>query len=96
MFHLQTPEHAGSREHARNLLSGLPQDLSGQVVVLDCGPLLVATPSFFDEIVKLVLEAGRAACLEVVRPSRRARELIERAGTNRQVSDRVKIAVATV
>jgi hypothetical protein len=52
----------------------------------------VATPSFFDEVVKLVLEVGDAACLEVINASQRARELLERSAANRGVSGRLKIA----
>jgi hypothetical protein len=91
MLQLKTPEHAGSRQHANALLSGMSRSLAGQVVTLDCGRLLVATPSFFDEIVKQVLVVGGAARLDVLKPSQRARELVERAATNRGVSDRLSI-----
>lgn len=91
MLRLQAPEHSGSRQQARELVSNLSPDVSGQSVRLDCGQLLVPTPSFLDEIVKQVLEVGKASCLEIVDASQRARDLITRSAENRGVSTRLKI-----
>lgn len=95
MPHVQTPQHAGSREQARELVGALPQPLTGQWMTVDFGPLLVPTPSYCDEIVKLVLETGGAERLEVLNTSLRARQLVERSAQNRGVSSRLRIG-ATV
>jgi len=52
MLQAQTPNHAGSREQARELIGALSQPLAGERVAVDFGPLLVPTPSYCDEIVK--------------------------------------------
>ncbi len=94
MLHAQTPQHAGSREQARELIGGLRQPLAGERVAVDFAPLLVPTPSYCDEIVKLVLEAGDAERLDVLNAQPRARQLIERSAQNRGVTGRLRIAAA--
>ncbi len=56
MARIQTPGHAGSRDQARELVRELPDDLTGERVLVDCSKLVIGTPSFFDEIVKQVLD----------------------------------------
>lgn len=94
MLQARTPQHAGSREQARELIAGLPQPLTGKLVAIDFGPLLVPTPSYCDEIVKLVLQTGGAERMEVLNASLRARQLIERSAQNRGVTGRLRIAAA--
>ncbi len=94
MLQAKTPQHAGSRQQARELIAGLPQPLAGKRVAVDFGPLLVPTPSYCDEIVKLALETGGAKRLEVLNASPRARQLIERSAQNRGVSGRLRLAAA--
>jgi len=94
MLQARTPEHAGSREQARELIGGLSQPLVGERVAVDFGPLLVPTPSYCDEIVKLVLQSGGAERLEVLNASPRARQLVERSAQNRGVAGRLRIAAA--
>lgn len=65
MLRIATPDHAGSREQARNLIQPVPGDLSGRTVGLDCSKMIVGTPSFLDEVVKPVLELRGAEALEV-------------------------------
>ncbi len=93
MLRLQTPDHAGSRDQAIELVGSLESDLSGQTVLVDCSRLLVGTPSFLDEIVKQVLEMRNAEALEVSGAPPRARDLLERSAVNRGVSDRVQVVV---
>lgn len=68
---LEMPTLAGSRIRAQQLLNQLPQDLSGQVVELQCGLLIAAVVSFADEIVRTVLVDRHAERLEVTRVSDR-------------------------
>lgn len=91
---LEPTNHSGSREHARELVAGLPDDLAGVSVVLDCTGLAVGTPSFLDEIVKEVLVTRGAAGLEVMKGSTRVARLAERAAANRGVADRLIVARA--
>lgn len=91
MHRIALPDHAGSRDQAQELTSGLPKDLGGETIVLDCGSVVVGTPSFLDEIVKQVLVLRNASKLEVLDGPPRSRELLERAAQNRQVSSRLKL-----
>lgn len=93
MLSIETPEHAGSRDQARELVRTLPDDLAGRRVVLNCSSLVVGTPSFLDEVVKQVLGQRGADALEVSDAPERARELLERAAANRGVVDRLRVAV---
>jgi len=94
MLTIKTPDHAGSRDQVRDLVSTLADDLSGQSVLVDCSGLLVGTPSFMDEIVKQILQQRHAETLEISGGPPRARELLERSAENRGVRNRVRAAVA--
>lgn len=92
---LEPPRHAGSRDHARSLLAGLPSRMTGTSVVLDCRELIVGTPSFLDEVVKELLVVREADQLEIVGGTARVATLTERAATNRGVAERVTIVTAS-
>ncbi|MDP2711005.1 MAG: DUF4325 domain-containing protein [Solirubrobacteraceae bacterium] len=89
---IKTPEHAGSRDQAKQLTSELREDLSGQTVSVDFTGILVSTPSFVDEIVKQILNLRHASRLEVIGASDRAHHLLIRAANNRGVRDRLDVA----
>lgn len=95
MTRLDAPNHAGSREQAILLVSTLGDDLTGESILLDCSDVVVATPSFLDELVKQVLEMRDAGRLDVLEPPERAWQLLERAATNRGVRERISVAVAS-
>lgn len=88
---LEPSQHAGSRDHARELVATLPAQLAGTSVVLDCTGLAVGTPSFLDEIVKEVLVVRQADRLEVVGGSPRIATLSQKAAANRGVADRLTV-----
>jgi len=92
MLQIQVPDHAGSRDQAQELVRGLDAGLTDTSVVIDCSNLLVGTPSFLDEVVKRVLEVRSAARLEVTNAPDRVRRLLERAGENRGVGERLRVA----
>lgn len=85
--------HSGSREQAQRLVEHLGHDLSAVSLVLECGELEVTTPSFLDELVKETLVVRKARLLEVESASVRARTLIQRAADNREVGDRLNVAL---
>lgn len=91
MNHVEVPDHAGSRPQAQRLVEDLPADLSRKTIILDCSRVLVATPSFLDEIVKQVLLVRGADALEVRSAPSRASDLLERAAQNRGVADRLRL-----
>jgi len=93
VLRIETPEHAGARDQARDLVDPLGSDLSGSDVVLDCAGLLVGTPSFLDEIVKQVLAERVASSLRVQGASERVQLLLERSAQNRGFRDRLVFAV---
>lgn len=87
------PRHSGSREQAQRLVENLDRDLSGVSLVLDCEGLEVTTPSFLDELVKETLVVRKARLLEIEDASARTGTLIQRAADNRQVADRLNVAL---
>lgn len=91
MIRVEPPEHAGSREQARELLGALDRDLSAADVLVDCSSVIVGTPSFLDELVKQLLVIRNARIIDLVGAPDRVRELVERAATNREVVDRIRI-----
>lgn len=92
---LEPSQHSGSRDHARDLVAGLPSGMSGMSVILDCSDLVVGTPSFVDEIVKEVLLLRQADGLELTGSSARIATLAQRAAANRGVADRLSVATRT-
>ena len=93
MLQVNTPDHAGSRDQAQELVRPLADDLTGQSVIVDCSNLVVGTPSFMDEIVKQILEQRHAETLQLNGGTPRARELLERSAENRGVRDRLRVAI---
>jgi hypothetical protein len=93
VFRIETPQHAGARDQARDLAQSLATDLSEDEVVLDCGSLLVGTPSFLDEILKQILVERAATSLAVEGASTRVQELLGRSAANRGVGDRLVFPV---
>jgi hypothetical protein len=92
MIDLPKPSaHSGSRPQALDLLRDLPSDLSPSNVAIDCEGLTVSTPSFWDEIVKEVLESRHARSLSVVGASQRVGQLAMGAARNRGVVDRLTV-----
>ena len=91
MSTLIAPKLVSSRDQARELTAGLPDDLSGTVVLVDCSALQASTPSFVDELVKAVLVDRRGSQLVVKGAPQRTLALARRAAQNRGVSDRLEI-----
>jgi hypothetical protein len=91
MITLTPSGHSGSREQAQELAAPLGNDLSDQTVTVDCGPLLVSSPSFFDELIKQVLIQRRARTLVIENAAHRLRNHAERSASNRGVADRLMI-----
>jgi hypothetical protein len=87
---LKTPQNVGTRDLVREwLVRDAPAELAGRIVEVDCSPLRAPTPSFLDEMLKiLVIERG-AARVELRRASDRARALAARSAQNRRISGRI-------
>jgi hypothetical protein len=88
---LTVPKLVSSRDQARELTESLPADLAGAVVVVDCAALQASTPSFVDELVKVVLVERNAKLLRLVSAREPIAELARRAAAVRQVADRLRI-----
>lgn len=69
-------------------------DLSGQSVLFDCSSIVMATPSFLDELVKQILVVRGAEMLEVESAPERTIQLLTRAARNRSVSENLREALA--
>jgi len=88
---LTAPKLVSSRDQARELTEDLPADLTGAVLVVDCAALQASTPSFVDELVKVVLVERNAKLLRLVNARAGTAELARRAATVRQVADRLQV-----
>lgn len=86
------PERSGSRELARDLLRPLPEDMSQGRVELDFEGVFLATPSFVDELIKVLLVERAALNLSIRNCTERAAQHVRRSSMNRQVSSRVSFA----
>ena len=87
MSTLIAPKLVSSRHQARELTG----DLSDTAVMVDCSALQASTPSFVDELVKVVLVDRRGDRLIVKGAPERTVELARRAAQNRGVLDRLEI-----
>lgn len=62
---VEMPQLSGGRKRAQALIEPLGGQLRGGIVVLDCRQLVAGTPSFADELIRLVLIDGGANLLKV-------------------------------
>ena len=89
---LTTPANIGTRDLVRAWLSSaLPLELEATVVEVDCAPLLAPTPSFVDELLRILVVERDAVLVRFVHASDRARELVQQVAQNRQIPDRIEI-----
>lgn len=88
---LESPMLTGLRSQARELVDAaeIPADLSESDVVLDGHRTLAATPSFADEIVKILLVERHARSLTVRVAGREFTQWLENAANVHQVKDRL-------
>jgi len=89
---LIAPASVGTRDLVRKWLEQeLDKSLEGDHLSIDCVDLRSATPSFVDEILKVVLVERHAARLSFVNAPERAELHVERSAANRSVVDRVEV-----
>ncbi len=94
---LVSPADIGTRDLVRAWLdSALPRALETTVVEVDCGKLRSATPSFLDELLKIIVVERHAVRVRLKDVSERAAQLAQRSATNRRILDAVEIVPATV
>jgi hypothetical protein len=94
---LVTPANVGTRDLVRAWLdSALPGDLADTAVDVDCAPLTAPTPSFIDELLKIIVVERKALRVRLVNASERAVWLAQRSADNRHISDVVMIEAAAV
>jgi hypothetical protein len=91
-MNLTTPPNVGTRELVRAWLDAvLPTDLAGTVVAVDCAPMTVPSPSFIDELLKVVVVERSAARIRLTNPTPRAEALALRSAQNRHIEDFVEV-----
>lgn len=93
MVRLRTPDLVGGRAAAREMLSTVPSDLARARVVVDCGDLLSTSPSFVDEVVKVVLADRRAAKLKLKNAPAQVAAWAQESAMDREVADRLMVDV---
>ena len=93
---VMVPPRSGSREQARELVRDLPEDLRDSEVVVDCGGVFVATPSFIDEVVKIVLVEREATLLRLLNAPERTASYALRAADARDVAQRLDVSTTEI
>ena len=91
---VSAPKSLGTRDLLRawvEQVPDLPDDLTNISVVIDCSQLQTATPSFFDEFIKILVLERHATHIEFREANERARHLALRSAANRHISDRVTV-----
>ena len=87
---LRTPQNVGTRDMVREWLGReAPAELSGRTVQVDCSPLRAPTPSFLDEMLKILVLERCATRVELRHASDRAKALATRSAQNRRIVERI-------
>jgi len=89
MTMLTVPPLVGSRNQARKLLTDLPSMYRGGVEI-QCGLISLETPSFINEIVKIVLVERNCAWLCLVDPPEITRDFAIESADSMKVRDRLQ------
>lgn len=90
---ISSPVLTGMREEAQDLLRGLPEDLGGRHVVLDGHRTLAATPSFADEVVRILLVERHADNLHAVAVGRKFGDWLTESAQTHGVADKLDVEV---
>lgn len=93
-YQMVAPRLVGSRESAQAILSTIPKDLVGQRVALNCRELRSGSPSFADEIVRVVLVERQAAELVLVGAGERFAAYVRDSAGAHDVVDRLLVRAA--
>lgn len=94
MVTLQLPSMVAGRRLADTLVDAVSVDLAGADVVVDCGRLVSASPSFVAQLLsRLLLDAG-AATVRVRRPTDQFVRYAAQVADELQVRDRVELESA--
>jgi hypothetical protein len=89
----KTPANVGTRDLVRAWLDAImPADIKDNVIEVDCAPLKSPTPSFFDELLRILIVERSAKTVTLRHVNERAQSLAIRSARNRHIEDRVAIA----
>lgn len=86
---LEAPSTMGSRSHASEMLFGLPSDMTGQSLKVVFSEGALGTPSFVDELVRLVLVDRNAALLSLENANERHKRIARESAAHFGVVDRL-------
>jgi hypothetical protein len=88
----ETPSNIGTRDLVRAWLDAIiTSDIEGSVVEVDCAPLKSPTPSFFDELLRILVVERDAKTVTLRNVNQRAQALAFRSANNRHIQDRLAI-----
>jgi len=89
---LVAPESIGTRDLVRTWLeSAVADDLTSQTVEVDCGPLRAPTPSFFDELLKILVQERQASRVVFIHASDRAAKYAVQSARNREIEQNLQV-----
>jgi len=92
---LEAPRLMGGRDQVTELLSSLPSDLNGTALAVHFEPSAMSTPSFVDELVRVVLIDRNASDLTLVNISERVCEIATEAAAHFGVRERLHCELAS-
>ena len=92
MVNLIAPDFVGGREAAQQWLADLP-NLSHATVKIDFSELIATSPSFIDEVVRIILADGGARRLKLQNVSAEVSTWAHDSSTRRGVVDRLMVDV---
>jgi hypothetical protein len=87
---INAPERLGGRGQAREFVSGLPDDLTGETVVVSFAATKAARPSYIDELIRVILEERGADRLMLSGLPSWAKETANRSGVFRGLLERLE------
>lgn len=88
---ITSPLLTGMRPEAQKLLATLPANLSGHSVVLDGHRTLAATPSFADEMIRVLLVERNADHVHAIAVGSEFGEWLRESAQDHNVSGKLKV-----
>lgn len=86
-----SPNAAGTREFARDLLSHIPDDLAGAELRVELAGVRVASPSFLDEIIRIAFDERGVTRVKFIDTPLIAARAIDDSARDRGIADRVSV-----
>ena len=91
MTAITTPERVGGRDQGRSVAESIAGDIAGSTLIVDFSHTDVVTPSFLDEMIKVLLEERELGHLTLRGLGERDQRLARRSAEVRALQDRLTL-----